>query len=434
MATRQYIGARYVPKFYENSDGTAAWRSGVIYEPLTIVTYNGNSYTSKKVVPATIGDPSSNPAYWVATGVYNEQIASLTESLDDINNRIDNIGKRRIVIIGDSYLWGYTGDDHQAPITSWGTYLVNLLGVGAGDYDMRSLGGAGFAVANLGKNFLDLLNDSTINSPETVTDVIVEGGYNDRNSSDVDIKNGILTFVRTAKTKYPNAKVWVGHNGWAKHGDRLYSLSKSVRSYIAGANEAGAAYINNIEFSLHRYFTDFFADGVHANENGQKRIAQLTADVLQGGGGDIYETFTNYIFTPASDISQTKLPEFLGETFNGKYVNVVCQVPCTIEYDEGNWKTITCSGTAENFIDLGSFSGGYMIGPGDIMFTVIPMEFIFRIGNGEFSGNHVGGLMIRNGHLWVYCRETTGNGWAVYNNVSRIYLTTFNAQFDALFC
>lgn len=78
MATRQYIGARYVPKFYENSNNTAEWQSGVIYEPLTIVTYNGNSYTSKKIVPASVGNPSSNPGYWVATGIYNEQLGRLS--------------------------------------------------------------------------------------------------------------------------------------------------------------------------------------------------------------------------------------------------------------------------------------------------------------------------------------------------------------------
>lgn len=74
MAVRQYIGARYVPKFYENADNTAEWRSGVAYEPLTIVTYNGNSYTSKIEVPASVGNPSANPSYWISTGIYNEQI------------------------------------------------------------------------------------------------------------------------------------------------------------------------------------------------------------------------------------------------------------------------------------------------------------------------------------------------------------------------
>ena len=84
MALHQYIGARYVPKFYVNSDNTSEWRSGVIYEPLTIVTYNNKSYTSKKPVPANIGNPSANPDYWVATGNYNQQIADISARFDDL--------------------------------------------------------------------------------------------------------------------------------------------------------------------------------------------------------------------------------------------------------------------------------------------------------------------------------------------------------------
>lgn len=91
MALRQYIGARYVPKFYENSLGTSAWESGVIYEPLTIVTYNGNSYTSKKTVPASVGDPSSNPAYWVATGMYNQQISDLSTIVTALQGDVDSV-------------------------------------------------------------------------------------------------------------------------------------------------------------------------------------------------------------------------------------------------------------------------------------------------------------------------------------------------------
>lgn len=79
---KQYIGARYVPLFYENSDGTAEWRANTIYEPLTIVTWNLNSYTSKKPVPASVGDPDSNPDYWVATGLYNAQVNALSEKLE----------------------------------------------------------------------------------------------------------------------------------------------------------------------------------------------------------------------------------------------------------------------------------------------------------------------------------------------------------------
>lgn len=78
MSTRQYIGARYVPKFFDRNN-SAEWVSGVAYEALTIVTRLGNSYTSKIPVPTNIGAPESNPRYWVATGNYNEQLQEYIE-------------------------------------------------------------------------------------------------------------------------------------------------------------------------------------------------------------------------------------------------------------------------------------------------------------------------------------------------------------------
>lgn len=84
MAVRQYIGARYVPAFYENSNNTSAWESGVAYEALTIVTYNGNSYTSKKPVPSTIGNPSANPTYWAQTGNFNAQLQEVVERFNNL--------------------------------------------------------------------------------------------------------------------------------------------------------------------------------------------------------------------------------------------------------------------------------------------------------------------------------------------------------------
>ena len=48
--TRQYIGARYVPKFAD----PIAWDKNNSYEALTIVTYLNNSYTSKKPVPVGV--------------------------------------------------------------------------------------------------------------------------------------------------------------------------------------------------------------------------------------------------------------------------------------------------------------------------------------------------------------------------------------------
>ena len=86
MSSRQYIGARYVPIVYTNpDDGSAKWKANVFYEALTIVVEdNGDSYTSRKAVPASVGKPSENPEYWVKTGDFNASLLS-------IQNRVGNI-------------------------------------------------------------------------------------------------------------------------------------------------------------------------------------------------------------------------------------------------------------------------------------------------------------------------------------------------------
>lgn len=74
-----YVGARYVPLFDGQWDATKA------YEPLTIVQYLGDSYTSKTFVP--IGVVPTNETYWVLTGQYNAQIEDLRGEI--ANNSAD---------------------------------------------------------------------------------------------------------------------------------------------------------------------------------------------------------------------------------------------------------------------------------------------------------------------------------------------------------
>lgn len=100
MSTRQYIGARYVPKFFD-WDGSPEWRSGVAYEALTIVTRNGNSYTSKIPVPSNITAPENNPTYWAATGLYNEQVESIRQGLLDAQGNITDLDRRLDTAEGD---------------------------------------------------------------------------------------------------------------------------------------------------------------------------------------------------------------------------------------------------------------------------------------------------------------------------------------------
>lgn len=82
MAVTQYVGARYVPLFAEPLE----WDSTKIYEPLTIVYNNGNSYTSRQYVPA--GIEISNTHYWALTGNYNAQIEQYREEVQRYDARI----------------------------------------------------------------------------------------------------------------------------------------------------------------------------------------------------------------------------------------------------------------------------------------------------------------------------------------------------------
>lgn len=82
MATTQYIGARYVPKFAEPVE----WDKARQYEPLTIITYNGSSYTSRQFVPA--GIEITNDAFWVLTGNYNAQVEQYRKEVTAYDGRI----------------------------------------------------------------------------------------------------------------------------------------------------------------------------------------------------------------------------------------------------------------------------------------------------------------------------------------------------------
>ena len=131
MSTRQYIGARYVPKFAN----PIAWDSANSYEALEIVTYNNTSYTSKKPVP--VGVAITNNEYWVATGNYNAQVEQYRQEVETLAEKVVVYGARSVKdygAVGD----GVTDDtaaiktaiqavNSEYPILYFpaGTYLVS---------------------------------------------------------------------------------------------------------------------------------------------------------------------------------------------------------------------------------------------------------------------------------------------------------------------
>lgn len=82
---RQYIGARYVPIFAD----PIQWDNNKTYEPLTIVTNQGNSYTSRQFVPT--GIDINNTEYWALTGNYNAQIDQYRQEVAQYDKRINSV-------------------------------------------------------------------------------------------------------------------------------------------------------------------------------------------------------------------------------------------------------------------------------------------------------------------------------------------------------
>lgn len=78
----QYVGARYVPVFAN----PAQWSSEREYEPLTIVLYQGNSFTSMQYVP--IGIDINNEEFWAQTGNYNAQIEQYRQEVREYTKKV----------------------------------------------------------------------------------------------------------------------------------------------------------------------------------------------------------------------------------------------------------------------------------------------------------------------------------------------------------
>lgn len=135
MSVLQYIGARYVPKFYVNSvDGSTRWENNVEYEPLTWATLpNDEMYLSKKTVPVAIGTPADNEEYWLKVGDFNGYIRQLQDAVDEINETMGGLSEsvesmencdihsfwhnKKVCVYGDS-LSSEDNDEYWAYLTA----------------------------------------------------------------------------------------------------------------------------------------------------------------------------------------------------------------------------------------------------------------------------------------------------------------------------
>lgn len=282
LINRQYVGARYVPKVM------GVWNKALQYEALSIVTYQGNSFTSKIPVPANID--ISNGTYWVNTGNYNAQVeAYRTETAQlktDLNNETanrKNADKDNILWIGDSYSVNY---NHKLP-----NGVRDMLN--AKNWYEYSKGGAGFAGAWAGLSFNDLIeqakNELSASQKEMIKYVYIVGGANDSSFSWTQLKTNVVSTVQNARNSFPNAQVCFIFASCAY--DTYQDLFTKTK------NMANDNYVPCIFALPYYYLTGAFynTDNLHFTEAATNYIINVISSLLCG---------SSYIPTVTADLGK----------------------------------------------------------------------------------------------------------------------------------
>ena len=205
MSVRQYIGARYVPRFSDVNGGV--WSNVYSYEPLTIVKNGNDYYTSKKSVP--VGIQITNTEYWTKTGDYNGAISGLDTRVTALeNNMSDKSRARKAIYLGNSYAIGY------------GTEANNGLYARTKDlFDDSRLyydGGVGFLqytghTVTFETLLTRAINDADGIPADEVTDLVILSAWGDSqalkaggSSSYANFTSAMNSLVALAKGHYPN--------------------------------------------------------------------------------------------------------------------------------------------------------------------------------------------------------------------------------------
>lgn len=292
MSYRQYIGARYVPEF------TGAWDATRIYEPLCVADdSNGNSYTSRKIVPA--GTPLTNREYWAPSGNYSGAIDTLNRRLAAAENEIEELetkpvyrpdpfADRKFLFISDSF--GDAANEWVQIILNRGTLQGENLSVSGIGFTRTAGGSEGNGVLNALQAYA---GDKT-----KITDIVVALGLNDakydRYSADEGQKvvNAGQALVDYVNANY-NARLHIGYIGNALDNSpvldgrtaRRRNFAAYLYGLIVGKN---VVHLANVEYAMCGTVGNFGSDRLHPSVYGSEVIASAITEALTGGFSLLY--------------------------------------------------------------------------------------------------------------------------------------------------
>jgi len=213
-------------------------------------------------------------------------ISTLNTSVGNLTTKVNNLDRSvnfgTIVMIGDSYLEGYSPDGN---VNGWGDRLAGFLGktIGSTAYKYYK-GGCGFGATVDSKNFNTLTNDAYTALAEqanSVGAVIYVGGANEpTNLSAASVYNTLIN----AKSKFTNAKIFYAYGSSALY-QTPYNRAQVMTSYQQAFAAVGnnCFYLSDLTDLLRAEGASVYAsDGLHLNNSGQAILATAVYNGMYG--------------------------------------------------------------------------------------------------------------------------------------------------------
>lgn len=318
LINRQYVGARYVPKIM------GEWNKALQYEPLSIVTYLGNSFTSKVPVPVNVD--ITNTDYWVNTGNYNAQVEEYRKETEKVANDLSNYKnslKTLALYFGNSYSRGVGSSNNKG--------LYALTKDIYDDSRLYSGDGTGFIDygGHANDTFITHLEDAihdTSYDHDKVTHINIIGAWGESREIAKDgaiegtkkIGNAIQAFMNLVKQHFPNCKEV--NYAWCEirffYQQSLFDIVNTARTeWLVNSimskecEQLGMRYLGwcswNWNFSNYYVSSDLY----HPNDSGYSKIAECLKHQLQNGS-----------ITYTSSIKHTTLTDDAGNELEISYV------------------------------------------------------------------------------------------------------------------
>lgn len=328
---------------------------------------------------------------------------------------------KKYVFVGDSYLEGYNPDGN---VTSWGNLVKSYLELSDSQVVMSYLGGSSFAGS---KPFTNLINKLT--NDNTVTDVVICGGFNDRTFNRTQIKTGMVAFKNAVISKFPNAKIHLGFIGWSSNPEYLYSLYNTFINYKWCSNELGIEMFSGCEYSLHNYFNMFSTDKIHPNLTGQESIARNLVNCILNGSCDVKYTYSSIGFVASGDCTEiTGSTSNLSTIINNDIVQVSSQGRIIFNINNISY---TASGTLD--IEVATLTNGHIIG-NNYKINSIPVQLIIH-GDSKYY-NATGIIIFRNGKMYISFAlvNNENNNYQDFVSLDEIQMLAFSGCLDTMFC